>query len=187
MRHCMLDLETMGLRPGCSILSIGAVSFGPGWIEEELGFKRNVSLQSCLNFGLTIDPSAEKWWSEQSPEARAALKDPEPVDLDLALYDFSIWYAEGKHSRVWSHGQSADIPWLEAAYDAVKVRIPGITVPWHYRDGRDTRTLLDLSPFDRVTARVEHCALQDAVAQAKDISTAMDFIQHHVPHISDAW
>ena len=35
MEHCMVDLETLGKRAGCPILSIGAVFFDP--VEKQLG------------------------------------------------------------------------------------------------------------------------------------------------------
>ena len=31
----MVDLETWGTKPGCAIISIGAVSFGPDGLGEE--------------------------------------------------------------------------------------------------------------------------------------------------------
>jgi DNA polymerase III epsilon subunit-like protein len=36
MSDVMIDLETLGRRPGCAILSIGAVEFGPAGLGREL-------------------------------------------------------------------------------------------------------------------------------------------------------
>lgn len=175
-KHCMLDLETMGTTPGCAILSIGAVGFTDRGLFKgaEYSFKRNVTLSSCLDAGLRVDASTERWWSEQSAEARAALLDPEPVVLFNALSDFHVWYHTHKFEHIWSHGAAADIVWLEAAY-----RAAGLSLPWHYRDSRDTRTLWDLDPgLERTVPTVEHCALQDAAAQAEDVVKVLRVLAH---------
>lgn len=69
MPHIMIDLETMGTRPGSAILSIGACSFDPNWLggsdsdhepgEARRTFYQNITLASCLDAGLTIDAATE--------------------------------------------------------------------------------------------------------------------------------
>lgn len=176
MKHCMIDLETMGLSPGCAILSIGAVGFDESGLIPGAEFKRNISLRSCLDAGLIVDPDTERWWSEQSPEARAALLDPEPVDLETALSDFSSWYTENEFDRIWSHGAATDVPWLSVAYDRFYGRVD--RCPWNYREIRDTRTLYDLAPyFGEYSAEVQHDALEDARVQAKTVVSAMGAVR----------
>lgn len=173
-KHCMIDLETMGLSPGCAILSIGAVGFYDAQVDRALTFKMNIDLQSCLDVGLTVDPSTEKWWSEQSEEARVGFKSPEPVPVGRALRAFSDWYSENKFNRIWSHGASTDVPWLSAAYEAVYRGVD--RGPWHYRDVRDTRTLYDLVPENMMvygSPEVAHDALSDAIAQAESVCHAL--------------
>lgn len=165
--HCMLDLETVGLRPGCAILSIGAVLFDVenGVRSVDGTFKCNVTRESCAEARLSFDPKTEEWWDAQSNEAKAALYDPEPVHLLTALDDFVRFYEKSGVTTLWSHGAATDVPWLEAAFHACN-----ITPPWNYRAPRDTRTLYDLDPdFEPTKATVEHCALSDAVAQATDV------------------
>ncbi len=61
MKHVMIDLETMGNKPGCAILSLGAVDFGQDkdkrWLMGDKTFYRELNLQSCIDAGLHIDTS----------------------------------------------------------------------------------------------------------------------------------
>ncbi len=78
---------------------------------------------------------------------------------------------------VWSHGEAFDIPIYEYAAHAV-----GFKAPWHYRAGRDTRTLFDLTGFstkDVPFIGVEHNALDDAVHQARCVQLAMRKLNEH--------
>jgi 3' exoribonuclease, RNase T-like len=46
MKHCMLDLETLGLRPGSSILSVAAVEFEIDG-QRDRSFHANITRASC--------------------------------------------------------------------------------------------------------------------------------------------
>lgn len=140
----MVDLETMGNNPRSPILSIGAVAFDPLGSEplEELpSFYVNVSLQSCLNVGLTADASTIMWWMSQSEEARKALLDPAPIAINSALkefYEFFIQHATAK-GKLWAHA-TFDPVILRSAGDAA-----GVGLPWSHRNTRDIRTIVDLA------------------------------------------
>lgn len=179
MMHCMLDLETLGTNPGCIILSIGACRWNPEQKQITLRprdkFYRNVNIQSCLDAGLTADGATIAWWLDQSHEARAALRIPEPGDLSLALLQFQNFYEawgevpELRCRRLWCHGATFDVPVLGAAYRTLDKK-----EPWGYRDVRDTRTLFELTGviIDR-TAGIHHHALHDAIAQAEAVHQAL--------------
>ena len=49
----MLDLETLGNKPGSVIASIGAVKFGDGKIIDK--FYRTINMQSCVRIGIALD------------------------------------------------------------------------------------------------------------------------------------
>ena len=118
MAHIMLDIETLGTKPGCIIRSIGACVFAPGG-SIPLGntFYANVDRASCEAFGLVADPETEKWWEQQSEAAKAALTiDPRP--LDDVLLDFEDWWRKNRGVEVWCHGATFDAPIVEAAYAA---------------------------------------------------------------------
>jgi len=73
MEHVMIDLETLGRRAGCSILSIGAVAFDPKTKELGAEFYVVVNRLSCFKLGLHEDPETVKWWEGQNAEAKKIL------------------------------------------------------------------------------------------------------------------
>lgn len=170
MIHCMADCETFGTRPGCAIRSIGAVMFD---LNGALGatFYANVTRAGQESLGLHVDPQTEKWWSEQSAEARAALE-PDQIVLPQALTGFFRWFADQRAEKIWSHGATFDIPIIEAAAHAVKLR-----APWKFWNARDTRTLYDVCDFDvREMQRNDashHTALGDAKFQVACVAAAL--------------
>lgn len=162
--HVMLDLETLGTKPGCVIRSIGAVAFDPA--AEILGaaFYANLDRASCAAAGLTVDPDTEAWWARQSPQARARLE-PDQRPLGEALDGFDAFWRQANALQIWGHGASFDAPILEAAYRAL-----GRRTPWSYANCRDTRTLYELADVapDRADG-LHHDALDDAKTQARAV------------------
>jgi len=54
--HVMLDIETLGVSPGCVILSLSAVEFDINTGELGESFNMGIDIKSCVDAGLTIDP-----------------------------------------------------------------------------------------------------------------------------------
>lgn len=71
--HLMLDLETMGKKPGAPIVSMGAVFFDPITGETGGEFYRVICLESSMYFGAKPDAGTILWWLKQSSEARSAI------------------------------------------------------------------------------------------------------------------
>src|ERR1700731_4700055 len=96
MPRVMIDLETLGTRPGCSVLSIGAAEFSPDGVKAS--FYVVVRRSSCLDAGLVEDPDTVVWWGRQSPEARTVLTeaaDPlRSVPLGHARHQFDFWLGQ---------------------------------------------------------------------------------------------
>jgi len=165
--HVMLDLETLGKRPGSVIRSIGAVAFDPVAGTMGRSFYANIDQASCKKAGLVTDADTIAFWDKQSAEAQAALVDnPQPL-LNVLWAFGSFWKTVGG-KRLWAHGATFDPPLLEAAYIAV-----GLPVPWDYTDPRDTRTIYELAGVqpDRSDG-VHHHARWDAEVQAKAVIAA---------------
>jgi exodeoxyribonuclease VIII len=163
MRDVMIDLETMGTRAGCAILSIGAVAFGREGIGAE--FYEVVNLASCE--GLFVDEGTAAWWAKQSKEAREVLRlsslKRRSLPLPKALGKFRE-YVRGVSvdSRAWGNGADFDLPILAAAYASI-----GEDAPWPPFNGRCYRTLKGLAREVRIErGGTHHNALDDARTQA---------------------
>lgn len=184
MQHIMVDLETMGSKPGSAIASIGAVAFDPVVGTMGAEFYQVVDLVSCERAGLTLDASTVYWWMGQSDAARDALRRSR-TDIAVALQRFAWWIddqAKGDRVRLWGHGGNFDEPMLAAAHLAT-----GVGRPWNYSEGRCTRTLYELAgvELDRAApeAGTHHNALDDAKVQARAVCWAYEKLGLSVPRI----
>jgi len=152
----MIDIETLGLEPGCVVLSIGAVEFGAGEMGEQ--WYRSISRESCEAAGLTVDDGTLEWWQDQPEQAREVLTGGD--ELAEVLKEFAGWISGA--DEVWANSPSFDCEVLIEAGKAV-----GVPMPWEYHEERDFRTLSDLALAPEVVQDgVEHDALDDAKHQA---------------------
>lgn len=168
MNRIMIDLETLGTRPGSIILSIGAVRFDlDHGITGE--FYTNINVEDAETYDLTITASTVLWWMNQSDEARKALASAKKPLLE-ALLDFDEWARAADFKRnpqadideLWGNGPDFDNALLASAYKAADLEIP-----WSYRANRCYRTMWSMFPqipFEKPTTA--HNSLEDARAQA---------------------
>lgn len=173
----MIDIETLGTRAGCVVLSIGAVQFSDKGLGKE--FYVSINPESCTEWGLKIEPRTVMWWLEQSQDARDFLIKGKHVDLDIALAELKSAF-KWKGEQVWCNGASFDFPILEAAHDAV-----GARVPWEYWSTTDYRTLKNIVPREvyeaaKVEPVIKHNALADAIAQAETCTQLLSWINRNV-------
>ena len=165
----MVDLETLGTKPGSAILSLGAVVFDKNGPTGSV-FYCAIELQSCVAVGLTIDPKTIGWWMGQSAEAREVFRDPDSYPLFGALEsfeDFCVQHSDDlKNLEIWGNGANFDNSLLGAAYDAC-----GLTPPWMFWNDRCYRTLKAMYPHIQMTERTgtHHNALDDAISQARHL------------------
>lgn len=177
MNHIMLDLETMGTRPGSALVALGACAFDP---NGELGeapprFYKTISLASCQAAGLRVDAGTVMWWLQQEAAPRAALaKDPRPVGQ--VLKEFAEWFEQEQGVHLWGHGASFDPVLVESAMWAC-----GLQCPWKFYNFRDTRTLFALADAKGLgwmpeRAGTHHNALDDALHQARAVQAALKYL-----------
>ena len=159
----MVDLETLGTRPGAVILSIGAVVFGKDGADTDLTFEECIDIDSCLRCGLTVDGGTLEWWLRQNERARGIFQ-VKGKPLTMVLVNFAGWLqALPGDLRLWGNGASFDCALLAEAYR----RAGWLELPWKYTAERCYRTLAALhSEVPKAKALVAHCALDDALAQA---------------------
>ena len=158
----MLDIETLGSKPGSVITSIGAVKFGDGVITER--FYRRIDPQSCVDVGLKMDVSTVLWWMKQSDDARAEFEGAaKPLPHALLAFKQFVGNTEAQDgAQVWGNGAAFDNALLSAAFDACN-----LPRPWKYSNDRCYRTVKALFPSIQIQRTgVHHNALNDAESQA---------------------
>ena len=177
MRHVMIDIETLGTKPGSVILSIGAVKFDPMQLEGEVivdTFHQAITLASCTSVGLRMEAETVEWWLDGARRtAWDQLQSMEKVQLDEALLGLSDWLRVDETTRIWACGADFDCVLLKTAYD-----VTGIPCPWTFRQTRCFRTFKALAPGVRRpdTAWTAHNALDDARTQALWMRDLVEFL-----------
>lgn len=168
--HVMLDLETLGTKPGSAIVSIGACVFNMDGVQER--FYNTIDVTKPFgNRHLAMDPSTVVWWMSQAQEARAVFADKDRVPTYEAINSFRHWWEDMEQKYlsdaqyIWCHGAGFDAPILEAAYVAINQ-----IAPFKFYNIRDTRTLYALTTISPDRSKgTHHNALDDAIAQAEAV------------------
>jgi len=162
----MVDIETMSLQQNALVLSVAAVPFelckalpqiskGQLWV---------LPTREQILMGRHVDAGTQRWWQQQSPEAREHFLQ-EVTSLDEFVLEFTG--VVGGADQVWAHGTTFDITILESLF-----RDLGHNPPWqNYRVIRDVRTIAEFTPKreerpdSAITGLVEHDPRSDCVQQ----------------------
>ena len=164
MKHVVVDLETMGIVPGCAIVSLGAVVFDPRFDSvSDKKFYVELDWEAQTEDGFTVDENTKEWWNNQDSVAREALNGME--ELEETLIDFARWLPSDV--KIWGNGATFDVSILEYCY-----RKFNIEIPWKFWNIRDVRTIKDLyessrGGFSKAMEGTKHNALDDAVYEAE--------------------
>ena len=176
MQDLMVDLETLGTRPGCAVVSIGAVFFDIEFDNLGATFYRAIALEKSV--GLRVEAETLVWWMQRDAAARRVFSDDDRVSLDRALQDFEDFVRRNTTGevRLWGNGAAFDNAILAEVYEAAG-RMEFI--PWKFRNDRCYRTLKSLAPeIPLVRVGTYHNALDDAVSQARH---AVAILRHLFP------
>ena len=161
MKHIMLDLETMGVNPGCVILSIGACQFDDEKIIDR--FYAKVDFIESVRNGFSIDPETVMWWMNESTEARQEVFKEAKQPLTV-IREFDNWLPFLEEYAVWGNGAGFDnkiiMPYLKRFLDVM---------PWSHRQDRCYRTIASLYPDEVKRIGLHHKALDDACTQAEHL------------------
>jgi hypothetical protein len=171
--HVMIDIETMSLHPhNALILSIGMVEFDPSPIEGLVIGERKLflpDLEAQLGLGREVSASTQKWWMDQSPEARKhwAATGNTREHLSSVLYRIRSFCADKK--CIWANGTQFDLSNLVG----LNAQVSGEPL-WHYQAPNDMRTFVRRTPATRLVPigdalaipGVPHDPIYDSTSQA---------------------
>lgn len=167
----MIDLETLDTTVTAKILSVGLCFFDIATGDVRPRASGTVPLAGQEN--RTMNDETLNWWMTQTDKAWSLTRGGEQTDLRKLLHVISDHVKMFPGIRVWGNGATFDISIIEHAFNEY-----GIPVPWDYRNVRDMRTFVEVGqlttgvdirskvPFEGV----KHCAVDDAVWQAKVVS-----------------
>ena len=167
--HATIDLETLDIQPGATVLTLGGVKFNPQNTQEphsKIYFKISVDDQHRL--GRSVSDSTIEWWSKQDPAImEEAFDQTDAITVENLCEEIARW-AVGV-DLFWGQGYGFDFTMLENMFRSVERPIP-----WQFWQVRDSRTLFGLCAVDpRKKMQVNlHNALDDAFYQAKGIQLA---------------
>lgn len=186
MKDIMLDLETLGTRPGCAVMSIGAVAFDPYFaferddqLSDGLGESTYIVLDrmSCAEVGLFEESQTVTWWTLQSAEARTVFNQSSEHGFWIhdALWQFTQFLKtfDLREVRIWGNGSDFDNTILTACYEAINE-----FAPWKFWNNRCYRTLKSIKPrVELHRTGIHHHALDDAKFQAMHAIKLMNAIE----------
>jgi len=156
MNHLMIDIETLGRRPGCIVLSIGAVVFNEETILCSLHIWLDVEAQK--QNGQHMELETVMWWLNNG-----GYKQAEDVwGITRALDRIASEIYKYNVERVWANSPSFDLSILKWMFDSYEV-----DTPWEFWQERDVRTMKAyLHKSERpLFAGKKHDARQDALHQ----------------------
>lgn len=163
----MIDIETLGTKPGCVILSISAVWFDINSGETGEEFELYVDINDSVEIGLDIEEETFLWWMRQDVEARINVFGKDGHDLHNVLETFNQFFRKNQSElpSVWANSPSFDLVILSEAFEICELK-----KPWEYFQERDVRTLDSLSPKEKKETQfegVKHNGIDDCKHQIK--------------------
>lgn len=139
----MLDIETLGTKPGCPVAQIACLLWNTATNEVVEEFETFIRVQIG---DITADAETIKWWYKQDDNLRDyVLNNPNAQYPVAGFGNFSIWAKELEEKPLvwWCKGLDFDFPIIET-----KLRQHGFQVPWKYNNRRDFRTVLKGFGYD---------------------------------------
>lgn len=169
--NVMVDIETLDVKKTACILSIGAVTFDPYEVKD-VTFYRNISIESNVKYGRTINGETVEWWFKQDKKAQDGLFNPKPMGLLQAMDAFTVYIKDNLKDKngIWVNGANFDLTILRDVFLTL-----GMDFPWEYKQECCIRALRKMGPtidlkyadYKEKTKGTMHNALDDAKLQAQ--------------------
>ena len=167
--HAMIDLETLGTKPDCVILTLGAIKFNPFADQQpHSGIYQKIDIDEQDALGRTQDDSTIEWWGKQSESVQEeAFTENGRIGLERMTNEINKFLVGV--DVVWAQGPAFDIVILENLYQQLNKPIP-----WNFWQIRDSRTLFSLLKKDprKAIQQEAHNALADCYYQALSVQKA---------------
>jgi hypothetical protein len=182
----MIDIETLGKKPGCVVLSVGAVVMDMEKLKTVARSYWVLDTKEQEHF--KIDADTVLWWMQQSDDARAAFrKIIPPTNAANFKTELQALFDQYKTKTVWANGINFDLPILGQYMHNLDPFSSSVeeVVPWNYRwqDMRSLATVMArVKPYDqfyKAHGSVAHNALDDAVRQAEYVLECIKWINDH--------
>ena len=178
--NIMVDLETASTKENAAVLSWAMMPFTTD--SEECShepFYKLVNLTSCFMAGMDIEHSTQKWWLDQTPEARQAVMKSEGesiLNVTRAAYCWLSALAEQYDLHIWCRGLDFDLPKTEWCFRKfVEKTVKDIDFPYKYSHKMDVRTVLKFMEIDQSQFEFEgtkHQSLDDCAHDIKMVQEA---------------
>lgn len=166
MEHIVVDLETLGKRAGCRVLSVALCR-----ASDEAHVQVNLDIEAQRVHGLVDDPETVDWWRGQPREVWDSVT-CNPIETRAGLHYLSNWIksAGGADYSVWGYGAGFDLPVLKHLYATF-----GVALPWEHWQEMCARTVRALSGVDPEAFRVlpKHNPTNDVLTEVRWLKSGM--------------
>ena len=171
MTNLMIDIETFGNGPTAVIQQIGWCVFDETvdpdvWQWDDHG-NIFVSIDSCLEHGLTTNQSCLHWWLQQSEEARKSAC-RKGSDLKVGISALNSIIQKYQPTRYWCTAPSFDFAILDNG-----ARACGKKINWNRRE------LLCMRTVRRLTSHITREQTDSAVGLT---FLESDYVAHNAEH-----
>jgi hypothetical protein len=175
--HAMVDIETLGTKSDCVVLTVGGVKFDPFSGEPPHSpFLYKLDIDQQKEAGRVVDEGTLEWWSKQDPDIRDEAFDPDGrISVNKFCNEFNKWLVGV--DKKWAQGPRFDYGILEHLFEQFDIH-----KNWFYWDETDSRTLFSLVPGDprKNTEGKQidhHSALADAYNQAVAVQESFKLLR----------